>query len=74
MVYLSWWKHRIWPSYYQVTDIKGEEVSFDSVQAQIKGEFLYGKALDEYATNAEDFNNTVYENSADLLLLLKNLG
>ena len=57
-----------------LTDIKGEEVTFESVQAQIKGELLYGKALEEYATNAEEFNNTVYENSADLKLAAEKYG
>ena len=44
------------------------------MQAQIKGELLYGKALEEYATNAEEFNNTVYENSADLKLAAEKYG
>ena len=57
-----------------LTDIKGEEVTFDSVQAQIKGELLYGKALEEYANNAEEFNNTVYENSTDLEYAAKKYG
>lgn len=57
-----------------LTDIKGAEVTFDSVQAQIKGELLYEKALEEYANNAEEFNNTVYENSTDLQYAAKKYG
>ena len=55
----------------ELTEIKGEQVSFDKIKAQIKGELIYGKALDQYATNAENFNNTVYENSADLSVASK---
>lgn len=55
----------------KLTEIKGEQVSFDKIKAQIKGELIYGKALDQYATNAENFNNTVYENSADLSVASK---
>lgn len=55
----------------KLTEIKGEQVSFDKIKVQIKGELIYGKALDQYATNAENFNNTVYENSADLSVASK---
>ena len=55
----------------KLTEIKGEQVSFDKIKAQIKGELIYGNALDQYATNAENFNNTVYENSADLSVASK---
>ena len=58
----------------KLTDIKGEQVSFDKIKTQIKGELLYGKALDQYATNAENFNNTVYENSEDLSVAAQKFG
>ena len=47
-------------------EIKGDEVSLASVKSKIKGELIYTKALNEYAKNAEKFNNTVYEQSDDL--------
>ena len=49
-----------------LSEIKGEDVSFEKLKTQIKGELLYGKALEEYASKAEDFNNIVYENSESL--------
>ncbi|MDC0127310.1 SurA N-terminal domain-containing protein [Methylophilaceae bacterium] len=49
-----------------LTDIKGEEVKFESVKNQIKGELIFNKALAEYGENAEDFSNTVYEQSDNL--------
>ena len=49
-----------------LTEIKGENLSFDKLKTQIKGELIYGKALEEYSTKAEDFNNIVYENSENL--------
>ena len=49
-----------------LTEIKGEDVSFEKLKTQIKGELIYGKALEEYASKAEDFNNVVYENSENL--------
>lgn len=49
-----------------LTDIKGEEVTFDSVKAQIKGEILYSKAQQIYAEGAEEFANLIYEKSDSL--------
>ena len=49
-----------------LTDIKGEEVKFESVKNQIKGELIFNKALGEFGSNAEDFSNTVYEQSESL--------
>ena len=49
-----------------LTDIKGEEVKFESVKNQIKGELLFNIALAEYGSNAEDFSNIVYEQSESL--------
>lgn len=47
-------------------DIKGDEVTFASVKSQIKGELIYNFALNQYASNAEDFNDTVYEQPDNL--------
>ena len=47
-------------------EIKGDEVTLDNVKSKIKGELIYTKALNEYAINAENFNNTVYEQSDNL--------
>ena len=49
-----------------LTDIKGDEVTFDSVKAQIKGEILYSKAQQIYAEGAEEFANLIYEKSDSL--------
>jgi len=50
----------------KLTEIKGEEVSFDTVKAQIKGEILYSKAQKIYAEGAEEFANLIYEKSNSL--------
>ena len=52
-------------------EIKGKEIELSSVKSKIKGELIYTKALDEYANNAEDFNNTVYEQSDNLAAAAK---
>jgi len=57
-----------------LAEIKGEEISFDKLKTQIKGELLYGKALEQYASTAEDFNNTVYENSENLNVASERFG
>tara|TARA_B110000208_G_scaffold95668_1_gene119883 strand:- start:547 stop:2409 length:1863 start_codon:yes stop_codon:yes gene_type:complete len=49
-----------------LTDIKGDEVKFESVKNQIKGELIFNAALAEYGSNAEDFSNIVYERSENL--------
>ena len=49
-----------------LTDIKGEEVKFETVKNQIKGELLFNIALAEYGSNAEDFSNIIYEQSENL--------
>jgi len=49
-----------------LTEIKGEEVKFETVKNQIKGELLFNKALVEFGENAEDFSNIVYEQSESL--------
>ena len=50
----------------KLIEIKGEEVSFDTVKAQIKGEILYSKAQQIYAEGAEEFANLIYEKSNSL--------
>jgi len=50
----------------ELTEIKGDEVTFDSVKAQIKGEILYSKAQQIYAEGAEEFANLIYEKSDSL--------
>jgi peptidyl-prolyl cis-trans isomerase D len=52
-------------------EIKGDEVTLASVKSKIKGELIYTKALNEYANNADDFNNTVYEDSENLDIAAK---
>ncbi|MDG2252557.1 MAG: SurA N-terminal domain-containing protein [Methylophilaceae bacterium] len=47
-------------------EIKGDEVNLDNVKSKIKGELIFTKALNEYVINADDFNNTVYEQSENL--------
>ena len=49
-----------------LTDIKGKQVKFKAVKNQIKGELIFNKALAEYSSNAENFSNTVYEQSDNL--------
>ena len=50
----------------RLDDVKGDQVAFSDVKAQVKGELLYGKALEIYNTNAEDFSNIVYEQKESL--------
>ncbi len=57
-----------------LSDIRGEEVTFDSLKAQIKGQMLYGKALETYASNVDSFSNDVYENSDNLSFAAKKYG
>ena len=57
----------------RLDDVKGDQVSFKDVKAQVKGELLYGKALEIYNTNAEDFSNIVYEQKESLDPVIKNI-
>ena len=57
-----------------LTDIKGEEVTFDSVKAQIKGELIFSKAQEIYLSEAENFNNIVYEQSDSLKAAAEKFG
>jgi peptidyl-prolyl cis-trans isomerase D len=46
--------------------ISGQNSSFDSMKTQIKGELIFQKAQAKYAELADDFSNTVYEQSGSL--------
>ncbi len=46
--------------------VSGQSSSFDSMKAQIKGELIFQKAQAKYAELADDFSNTVYEQSGSL--------
>ena len=50
----------------KVTGITGKNSSYDSLKAQIKGELSWNKAQAKYAELADDFSNTVYEQSGSL--------
>ena len=50
----------------KLTGITGKNSSFDSMKAQIKGELSWNKAQAKYAELADDFSNTVYEQSGSL--------
>lgn len=50
----------------KLTEITGSAESFDSVKPKILAELLYQKALAKYASEAENFNNMVYEQSTSL--------
>jgi len=58
----------------KLTEIKGEEVTFDSVKSQLKGELLFTKAQNIYLSGAEDFNNIVYEQSESLKATANKFG
>lgn len=46
--------------------VTGQSSSFESMKPQIKAELLYQKAQAKYAELADDFSNTVYEQSGSL--------
>ena len=46
--------------------VSGQNTSFDSLKLQIKGELSWQKAQAKYAELADDFSNTVYEQSGSL--------
>jgi peptidyl-prolyl cis-trans isomerase D len=46
--------------------IVGQNATFDSMKLQIKGELSWQKAQAKYAELADDFSNTVYEQSGSL--------
>lgn len=50
----------------KLTGITGESSDFDSVKLKLKAELLFQKAQAKYAELADDFGNTVYEQSGSL--------
>ena len=50
----------------KLNGITGQSSSFDSMKPQIKGELIFQKAQAKYAELADDFSNTVYEQSGSL--------
>ena len=46
--------------------VTGQNNSFEAMKAQIKGELSWNKAQAKYAELADDFSNTVYEQSGSL--------
>ncbi len=50
----------------KLSGVTGQSTSFDSMKTQIKGELLFQKAQAKYAELADEFNNTVYEQSGSL--------
>lgn len=50
----------------KLTGITGESSDFDSLKLKIKAELLFQKAQAKYAEQADDFGNTVYEQSGSL--------
>lgn len=50
----------------KLTGITGESASFDAMKLKIKAELLFQKAQAKYAEQADDFGNTVYEQSGSL--------
>lgn len=50
----------------KLTGITGESSDFDSLKLKIKAELLFQKAQAKYAELADDFGNTVYEQSGSL--------
>lgn len=50
----------------KLTGITGQSSDFDSIKLKIKAELLFQKAQAKYAELADDFGNTVYEQSGSL--------
>ena len=50
----------------RLNGVTGQSTSFDSMKAQIKGELIFQKAQAKYAELADEFSNTVYEQSGSL--------
>ena len=50
----------------KLNGVTGQSSSFESMKPQIKGELLFQKAQARYAELADDFSNTVYEQSGSL--------
>lgn len=50
----------------KLTEIQGASQSYEEVRPQIMGELLFQKALTKFSEQAEEFTNTVYEQSDSL--------
>jgi peptidyl-prolyl cis-trans isomerase D len=50
----------------KLTGITGQSTKFEDMKAQIKGEISWNKAQAKYAELADEFSNTVYEQSGSL--------
>lgn len=50
----------------KLTGVTGESSDFDAVKTNIKAELIFQKAQAKYAELADDFGNTVYEQSGSL--------
>jgi peptidyl-prolyl cis-trans isomerase D len=50
----------------KLTAITGQSTKFEDMKAQIKGELSWNKAQAKYAELADEFSNTVYEQSGSL--------
>jgi peptidyl-prolyl cis-trans isomerase D len=50
----------------KLTGITGQSSKFEDMKSQIKGEISWNKAQAKYAELADDFSNTVYEQSGSL--------
>lgn len=50
----------------KLTGIEGESNDFDAIKPSIKGDLMFKKAQERFLTQAEEFNNMVYEQSGSL--------
>ena len=50
----------------KLTGVTGQSTKFEDMKAQIKGELSWNKAQAKYSELADDFSNTVYEQSGSL--------
>ena len=58
----------------KLNGITGQSSSFESLKTQIKGELIFQKAQAKYAELADDFSNTVYEQSGSLKPVAEKFG
>ncbi|MGQ3171061.1 MAG: SurA N-terminal domain-containing protein [Methylophilus sp.] len=58
----------------KLTGITGESSDFEAMKLKIKAELLFQKAQAKYAELADDFGNTVYEQSGSLEPVAKKFG
>lgn len=58
----------------KVTEISGQNSDFNSLKPQIKGDLMFQKAKDEFAKQAETFNDLVYTQSGSLAPAAKAFG